>query len=125
MPKQATVLSQNLKYYRMLRKYTQQEFANVLGISRNTYAQYENGYSAPDLAMLVKISGNLSCSVTDLLIEHDENGTLLLPEILERDREFIATYNRLDDDDKKLFVNYLSFIEENYSTCKRANTKAI
>lgn len=125
MPKKTTVFSENLKHYRKLHKFTQQEFAKALGISRNTYAQYENAYYAPDLALLVKIAGHLSCSVTDLLTEHDEAGTALVPDIMERDREFLATYNKLDQEDKELFDNFLSFVEENSTAAKKLNTKAI
>lgn len=38
-----TAFSQNLRKYRKLRKMTQQQVANELGLERSSYAAYETG----------------------------------------------------------------------------------
>jgi len=50
-------------------KKTQPEFANELGISKNTLLRYEKGYSAPDLVIVRKI-----CTLTGASLEWLVNG---------------------------------------------------
>lgn len=64
----------NLKYLRKSRSLTQQELADVLGISRQGYAKYENNLGEPDISTLIKIANYFSVSIDWLVsgetIEH-------------------------------------------------------
>jgi transcriptional regulator with XRE-family HTH domain len=48
--------SENLKKLRKQKKFTQENFSELLGIKRNTYAAYEEGRSEPPLDILLSIS---------------------------------------------------------------------
>lgn len=56
-----------LKEFRKDRGLTQQKMAEMLHISRASYAQYEVGIYEPSLETLLKISEILNVSVDDLL----------------------------------------------------------
>lgn len=55
---------------RMLRKLTQQRFADMLNIALNTYQKYEQGVRCPSLDMLIKIADILEVP-TDYLLGRD------------------------------------------------------
>ncbi|MCX2854239.1 MULTISPECIES: helix-turn-helix domain-containing protein [Bacillus] len=78
------MFSERLKKIRKL-KYSQQEMADFLGITRQGYGKYETGKAEPDLATLNKISDILGVS-TDYLIKGDER----IDEILNNPTTLIA-----------------------------------
>lgn len=56
-----------LKLIRTQKKYSQQQLANKIGVSRSTVAMWETNSSQPDNDMLKKLSSVLDCSVDQLL----------------------------------------------------------
>lgn len=58
--------AENLKLARKARGYTQAELAEMLDISRSSYANYETGNRTPDIDMLEKITRVLNISVDEL-----------------------------------------------------------
>lgn len=62
-------ISLNLQKYRMLREFSQDEIANRLGISRQTYIKYENNQAFISLDQLEKLADIYGLSVKDLLSE--------------------------------------------------------
>ena len=46
---------------------TQEDIANLIGVSRSRYSHYENGRSEPDLAMLEKLADSYQVSIDYLL----------------------------------------------------------
>jgi len=63
-------LSDNLRYLRAQKKWSQQQVANELIIGRGRYAKYEDGKSEPPLDILQRISYFYEVSI-DLLIAVD------------------------------------------------------
>lgn len=59
--------NKNLKEIRQLRGFTQEEFAEKLGLNKFTISKYEQGTREPDLSTLEKIKIALDCSYDDLL----------------------------------------------------------
>ena len=59
--------NEKLKEERILKKYTQNDIASLLGVSVTCYAGYEQGYREPDFKMLVKICRVLGVSADYLL----------------------------------------------------------
>ncbi len=57
----------NLKYLRKSRSLTQQELADVLGISRQGYAKYENDLGEPDISTLIKLADYFDVSVDSMI----------------------------------------------------------
>jgi len=66
----------NLKYLRKSRSITQQELADVLGISRQGYAKYENDLGEPDISTLIKLADYFDVTV-DSLIGRTSNDDIL------------------------------------------------
>lgn len=61
------MLQSNLKYLRGKKKLAQGEIAKILGISRSTYANYENKQSEPPASQLLKLAQFYKVSTDDLL----------------------------------------------------------
>lgn len=74
------VLGYNLKKYRKEHTLTQEEFADMLGISRTALRSYEKGQSHPSSVVLIGIAKVLNCSIDDLLGHHIENKTAISSE---------------------------------------------
>ena len=77
---------ENLRLLRQSMNYTQAELADLLGISRSTYANYEVGKRSPDIDMLVKLSQALKVSMDELF------GNGVLP-TADRIRETKSSYH--------------------------------
>ena len=67
MHKILSLLRFNLKYLREKKKLAQGEIAKILGISRSTYANYENEHSEPPASQLLKLAQFYNVSTDDLL----------------------------------------------------------
>lgn len=50
------VFSKRLKELRKEKKLTQQEIAELLGVKRNTYSDWENGKTEPNFENLIKLA---------------------------------------------------------------------
>lgn len=61
------MLRSNLKYLREKKKLAQDKIAKVLGVSRSTYANYENEQSEPLASQLLKLAQYYNVSIDDLL----------------------------------------------------------
>ena len=74
--------NENLRRARLEKKLTQQQVADLLGVAKSTYCQYETGASEPNILRLKKLAKILETNIDSLLgIES--------PEQLEKD------FNRL------------------------------
>lgn len=56
-----------LKLYRKQNRYTQQEIADILGISRQAYSNYEKGKRSPSLSVLIKLADLYQISLDALI----------------------------------------------------------
>lgn len=65
-----------LKELRLENEKTQEEMAKILGVSRQVYANHENGINEPSLDMLIKISNHFECSVDFLIGNSDDFGNI-------------------------------------------------
>lgn len=61
------IFSENLKFLRKHKNYSQTELADLLGISRNKIASYESRNIEPKLSVLISISDCFEILVEDLL----------------------------------------------------------
>lgn len=64
------MIGDNLKLLRKRRKFSQEEIANELGLTRSSYSGYENGVAEPNLTTLMKFSDFYHISL-DKLIKRD------------------------------------------------------
>lgn len=74
MKKKYTTFNRNLKKYREQSGYTATEFADMIGISRNTYLPYETQNREPSFSILLKIAKTLHVT-TDELFGYSERLT--------------------------------------------------
>lgn len=63
------MLAQNIKYLRVKNKFSQQDLASKLGVSRTTLGDYERGHTEPNVETLIKMSGIFDIKVDQLLKE--------------------------------------------------------
>lgn len=78
------MLGEKIKAGRHGKGLSQQEFADMLSVVRQTVSKWEKGLSVPDSDMLVKIAEILEVSVTELL---SEDNTPTLPEVTEQNKK--------------------------------------
>lgn len=65
------MIGQRLKLLREERGLKQIDIANMLGVSRTTYTQYETGKSEPDLATVAKLADYFNVTIDYLLGKTD------------------------------------------------------
>lgn len=59
----SNVFPQRLKQLRQKKGLTQQKLAEILGIKRNTYSDWENGKTEPSFENLIKLADLLEVSL--------------------------------------------------------------
>lgn len=78
------VLGNNISKFRKLRKMTQQELADAIGMERTSLSQIENGLYNPKAETMKRISDVLKASIGDIFF----NPSVLKTETHEVDTEF-------------------------------------
>ena len=100
-------LANMLIYYRKKNKWSQQEVADKLNISRSTYANYEQNTRRPPYETIEAIADLYTVPVSLLLgydpenVYHDENEVLL-----------IETYREMSANDKTLLLAYVKAYQD-------------
>ncbi len=69
MKEKLNYISNNIKSYRVRNGYSQEKMAELLGISRATYCDYEVNPQKVKVEMLKRISDILNCELSDFFIE--------------------------------------------------------
>lgn len=59
-------VAQKIKYYRKLRRMTQKELGERVGVKHNTISSYENGINEPEQDLLFKIADVLDININEL-----------------------------------------------------------
>ena len=62
-------IGSKIKSARLEKKLTQEQVAELLGVSRQTISNWENGLSVPDSSMLIILANELDTTVSELLGE--------------------------------------------------------
>lgn len=102
-----TVFSRNLKKFRQQKNYTQEQAADILGVSSHTVSRWECGTTLPDVTMLPEIAKLYCVSIDDMYKESSvayENYAQRLAstfELTHSPEDFI----RADSEFKKLLKN--------------------
>lgn len=77
------IVGQNIKKYRNLKGWTQDELSKKIGKSRTAVNHYENDYSDPPFSIVEKIAKVLEVSILDLLKGEGDNIALVKRKIAE------------------------------------------
>lgn len=62
-------LGANIQYLRKLNKLTQEQFAEKMGITRQTVSRWESDEVTPELDKLVEVCSLFSCKLDELVRE--------------------------------------------------------
>ncbi len=76
-----------LKEFRKMKKLSQQQVADKIGINQKTYSNYENGQAEPSIEKLIKLARLFGVSV-DTLIGNDADIVDLTT--LDEDRKYVV-----------------------------------
>ena len=83
----AIYIGNRIKYYRKLKKLTQGELGDKLGIKKATVSHYENGIRTPDQDKLFELADIFDISIDDLFPPREYSGVLSIYSQLEPPRQ--------------------------------------
>lgn len=101
-------------------KYTQQQVADLMGITKSTYCGYETGKRQPDVAKIKQLASILNTS-GDILLETGLEEPPKIPDDMldeicrqyncnEEDRNMLSEYLKLDAESRKILKNYMKAV---------------
>ena len=90
-----------LKQKRKDRHLTQAQVAEIFGLKRQTYQNYENGKTEPSLEIAGKMARFFDCSIGDLF---DLQETAI--PLSKEEKRLIALFADLNDDGKATLIGY-------------------
>lgn len=73
------MISMNLKTLRKINKYTQEEVAEKINVSRQSVAKWENNESAPDINSCVKLAKLYNVTLDNLVNYSEEKSGVAIP----------------------------------------------
>ena len=109
--------SNQLKIIRLQNKFTQQQLADALGITRSAYCGYEIGRRSPDLDTIIRISEFYNLSLVDFFSKLDNNCVSETADfdsneeewwaskLTKEERALIASVRSMEEKDKKEVYN--------------------
>ena len=93
---------------------TQSEMAQIFGISRQVYANYENEINQPSCEMLIKIANYFECSIDYLLCRTDDFGNIQgsAPALSPDEKKLLDDYRALNTKNRMHVSAYASIRRE-------------
>ncbi len=98
----------NFKEARKEAGYTQKQLSELLGISQQSYSDYENERTFPDKVTLLKLAECLNVSTDYLLGRTDEFGSVVTAgalQLTDPERELLLRYRQLRPDLQELLLS--------------------
>ncbi len=103
--------SEQLKKARLNMNYTQQEVADLMGITKSTYCGYETGKRQPDVAKIKQLATILNTS-GDILLETGFEDITSELDIDDEARQLAQQYSLLNDSDRELIKKMIDSLAE-------------
>ena len=91
--------------------YTQEELAQQVGMTRDTYKNYEQQRTEMGYDMLIKFADYFGCSI-DYLLGHQTANTLQLDGLSDRQKQVVNQVCNLNDDQVLMLIGYIARIQE-------------
>ena len=95
---------------------TQVELASVLGISRQVYANYENGINEPSIDILIALANYFECSIDYLVSREDDFGNVTVandaPQLPADAQELADIYLALEDEYRAQILQYARYFAD-------------
>lgn len=108
----------NLKKLRTEKGISQQQLADIIGVSQQSVNKYENHNSEPEIAVLINMANYFNTSV-DYLIGHSDINHIIENiqpyDLNQQETQLVENYRTLSDKEKKS----LEIIIENYQINKK------
>lgn len=98
-------MKNNMKLIREMKKLTQQEVAEYLNLTRQSYNYYELGKRSPDMETLVKLADLYNVSIDYLL-----GRSTLENDIASKNNTLFTKINLADDETKSHVEQFLNFL---------------
>lgn len=123
------IIARNLRTLRTFKAISQVRMATDLGLSKVTYANYENGKSTPDAEFLYKVAITYGIDMNILFEENPNNFLLGISkcEFYDKDAKvFLSYYQKLSAFSRGMLVEYcINLIErDNLISVNRATLEA-
>lgn len=97
-----------LRELRTEREKTQVELASILGVSRQVYANYENGINEPSIETLIRLADYFECSLDYLVSREDDFGNITVAgtgqELSSEEVQLLHDFRALSPDLKKMIL---------------------
>lgn len=95
-------VGERIKFLRKLRKYSQVEFAEAIGISQGTLSDIENDRTKPSIDTVISIHMAFNCSFNWLLLNRSQDTRTDNPEFVLslREIDMIQNYRELESVDQ-------------------------
>lgn len=90
---------------------TQQEMANLLGISQASFYAYTTGKAEPSLEKLIKLADHFDVSL-DFLCGRQNKNIVPLDSLSEPKRQVVQELRTLSDDQALMLLGYIGRIKE-------------
>jgi len=121
--------SEQLKKARLNMDYTQQQVADLMGITKSTYCGYETGKRQPDVAKIKQLACILNTSgdilletgfeqkpsfenVTNELNDNDINGLTQKKSLSEIHQKVLAQLEKMNDSQVKAVLAFINSMDE-------------
>ena len=98
-----------IKELRKEKEKTQAEVAAALGVSRQVFANYENGINSPDPKTLIKLADYFDVSIDYLVERTNDFGVAQGKQDVsyrESERELMSVFKKLDIDNKNKVIGF-------------------
>ena len=92
----ATILGENLRYYRSILGLTQEDLAKKLDVTRASIANYEVGRSEPSFEILCRLAYVLGVGLEDLRSPVADKSISRTAQITEDEWAFLQVYREAD-----------------------------
>ncbi len=105
-----------LKVYRIANELTQEQVANILGITRSAYCGYEIGRRTPDVEILsilsrfygVPIENLISCSETVMEDNYNAEEPRYLIQLTNEEKDLIINFRTSNEEKKQSIIEFAS-----------------
>ena len=108
-----SIFGDNIKRLRKNKGLKQQEIADILGVKRNTYSDWENGKTEPKLGNVVKLAHVFGTTTDELLGQTVYSKAILVRFLDDYDVSDIKNWNKEGRDSFKFAVLF-EIISKNY-----------
>ena len=104
---------------------TQEEMAKIMQISRQVYANHENGVNQPSFEMLNKLADFFECSIDYLLGRADDFGNVTVqqkspaPTLTQAEQDLLNDFRSLPHPEQAQAVEYVHFLAQRRGTKKQ------